>query len=295
MGQRHALIEQAQAGGLPLSVRQLCQILQVNRGWWYTHRAQAEQRAEKPQREEALCQRIKQIREQSAGYGYRRITWALRREGQKINGKRVLQLMREHSWLCQTRHRRRRTTLPGDQSLVAPNLVRGRQASRPQEIWVSDLTYIRLPDRFVDLATFLDVFTRSCVGWQLSESLETPVVLDALQQAISERQPPAGLILHSDRGCQYTSHAYQELASSIQAQVSMSHKGTPSDNAYAESLFGTLKREEVDRVVYSSFEEAQERLERFLQQYNTERLHSSLGYWSPLEFEQSVLPRAAGM
>jgi putative transposase len=166
------------------------------------------------------------------------VTWALRRAGEKINGKRVLRLLRERGWLCKTRHRRRRTTLPGDQSLVAPNLLQDRRASRPQEIWVSDLTYIRLPERFIYLATFLDVFTRRCVGWQISESLETQVVLDALQKAIEERHPPAGLILHSDRGCQYTSHAYQNLARSFQAQVSMSRKGNPYDNAHAESLCG---------------------------------------------------------
>ena len=275
-------------------MRQLCRILQINRGWWYAHRGQGEKRAEKQQCEEELCRRIAEIRQQFAGYGYRRVTVALRRAGEKINGKRVLRLLREHGWLCRARHRRRRTTVPGDQSLVAPNLLAGRQASRPNEIWVSDLTYIRLPERFVYLATFLDAYSRVCVGWKLSESLETQVVLDALHQAISARQPPAGLILHSDRGCQYTSHAYQDLAHSIQAQVSMSRKANPYDNAYAESLFGTLKREEVDRNSYQSLQEVQEHLERFFQQYNAQRLHSSLGYLPPLAFEQSVLVGAAG-
>lgn len=193
-------------------MRQLCRLLKVSRSWWYEQRAHGERSQAKEQREEVLAQQLRAYRLQFRGYGYRRMTQALRRAGEKINGKHVLRLMREHHLLCRTPHHRRRTTVPGDANLVAPNLLADRRASRPNEIWVSDITYIHLPGRFAYLATVLDLHTRVCVGWQVSERLKSSLVLEALRQAVEERHPPTGLILHSDRGCQYTSHAYQELA-----------------------------------------------------------------------------------
>jgi putative transposase len=158
----------------------------------------------------------------------------------------------------------------------------------PNVVWVADLTYIRLPCTFVYLAASLDAYSRKCVGWKLSKRIDTQLALGALEAALATREIKAGLIHHSDRGVQYASHDYVARLQSIEAQVSMSAVGNPYDNAKAECFFKTLKREEVYLKQYHTFQEAEDNIREFIEEvYNTKRLHSSLGYLPPTEFEEA--------
>jgi len=158
--------------------------------------------------------------------------------------------------------------------------------SAPNQAWVADITYVRLPTNFVYLACVLDAYSRRCVGWKLSRQIDTRLTLDALEMALAQRQPAPGLIHHADRGVQYASLAYVARLEQAGAQVSMSAKGNPYDNAKAESFFKTLKREEVYLQEYRTFAEAESNLGHFIEAvYNQKRLHSSLGYLPPAEFE----------
>jgi transposase InsO family protein len=182
-----------------------------------------------------------------------------------------------------------RTTQSKHGLRIYPNLTADLEVSRLNQVWVADLTYIRLPEDFVYLAAILDAYSRRCIGWQLSRHLDSQLALDALERALQERQPPAGFIHHSDQGVQYASSAYIQRLQQAGAQISMSAVGTPLDNAKAESFFKTLKVEEVYLHSYQTLEEAQAQLAHFLEEvYNQKRLHSSLGYQPPAEFEAQV-------
>jgi putative transposase len=178
---------------------------------------------------------------------------------------------------------------------VYPNVLAGTQLSRLDQAWVADITYIRLRKAFVYLACILDAFSRRCIGWQLSREMTASLTLAALHQAIWDRQPRPGLIHHSDRGVQYACYDYVAQLKQIGARISMSDVDNPYDNAKAESFFKTLKQEEVYLKEYQSFADAQANLQVFIEQvYNVKRLHSSLGYLPPLEFEalHASLPRS---
>lgn len=220
------------------------------------------------------------------GYGYRRVTKALQRDGWVINHKRVLRIMREESLLCQLKRRFVPTTDSRHGLQTYPNLLADLALSAPDQAWVADITYIHLPATFAYLAAILDAYSRRCVGWELSRCIDTHLTLAALERALALRQPPPGLIHHSDRGVQYASSAYVECLQERSIQISMSGKGNPYDNAKAESFFKTLKREEVYLKEYRTFTEAEANICTFIEDvYNTKRLHSSLGYRPPAEFE----------
>jgi putative transposase len=265
-----------------LSIRQLCALLEVSRSWVYA-RPHAPTQAE---RDVALRDAIEQIVLEFPGYGYRRVTAELHRQQWAVNHKRVLRIMRQEALLCHLKRSWIATTDSRHGLPTYPNLLAGLAVAQPNQAWVADITYIRLPTTFVYLACILDAWSRRCVGWQLSRTIDTQLTLAALNQAIAVRQPAAGLIHHSDRGVQYASTTYVACLTSIGAQVSMSAKGNPYDNAKAESFFKTLKREEVYLNQYETFADAEGQIGRFIDDvYNQKRLHSSLGYLPPVEYE----------
>ena len=270
----------------PRSIRQLCRMLGVNRRWYYACRKPSKRQ----EADSKLRDAIEQIVQEFSGYGYRRVTHALVRAGWSVNHKRVLRIMREEALLC--RHKRRfvHTTDSRHRYQVYPNLVQGMQVQAPDTVWVADLTYIRLPSTFAYLACILDAYSRKCVGWKVSKRIDAQLAVDALEMALATREVSPGLIHHSDRGVQYASAAYVQRLESIGARVSMSAVGNPYDNAKAESFFKTLKTEEVYLKQYQSFAEAEANIQQFLEEvYNTKRLHSSLGYVPPVEFETAYI------
>src|SRR5712691_6324115 len=221
-----------------------------------------------------------------AGYGDGAVPQAVHGRRGITNHQPVLRIMREESLLCQIKRHFVQTTDSHHHFPIYPNLVNGRTPDAPDRIWVADLTYIRLRSEFVYLATILDAYSRRCIGWNLSTRIDTHLALGALEEALATRDVKPGLIHHSDRGVQYASIAYTERLLSLGVQISMSAKGNAYDNAKAESFFKTLKQEEVYLKQYKTFEEASINIGQFIEDvYNTKRLHSSLGYVPPLEFE----------
>jgi putative transposase len=269
-----------------LSVRRLCELLGINRAWFYDRPAQPTQ----AERDVALRDAIEYLVMEFPGYGYRRITKALQRDGWTVNHKRVLRVMRQESLLCQLKRAFVRTTDSAHGYATYPNLLAGLELTRLDEAWVADITYIRLPTSFVYLACILDAYSRRCVGWHLARDIDTQLTLAALEQALDTRCPAPGLIHHSDRGVQYASAAYVTRLEQAGARISMSATGNPYDNAKAESFFKTLKREEVYLNQYQTFAEAEANLGQFIEDvYNRKRLHSSLGYLPPAEFEALLM------
>ena len=266
-----------------LSIVHLCELLGVSRSWYYEQITQPDQ----DMQDIALRDQIEHIILEFAGYGYRRVTHALARQGWIVNHKRVLRIMQEESLLCHLKKRFVITTTNSRHGFpVYPNVLAGASLTAHDQAWVADFTYIRLRSAFVYLACILDAYSRRCVGWHLSREMTTQLTRNALHQAIVERHPKPGLIHHSDRGVQYASREYVEQLQEIGAQISMSSVGNPYDNAKAESFFKTLKQEEVYLKEYDSFADAEQNLTVFIEQvYNIKRLHSSLGYVPPAEFE----------
>jgi transposase InsO family protein len=220
------------------------------------------------------------------GYGYRRVTKALQREGWEVNHKRVLRIMRRGSLLCQLRRGFKATTDSKHSLKRHPNLLKGVELYAPDQAWIADISYVRLPTTFCYLAAILDAYSRKCVGWALSRWIDTRLTLSALEMALLSRRPGPGLIHHSDRGVQYASSEYVARLEDAGAQISMAAVGNPYENAKAESFFRTLKMEEVYLKDYRSFEEAEQNIAEFIEEvYNQKRLHSSLGYLPPVEFE----------
>jgi putative transposase len=222
-------------------------------------------------------------------YGRPRITAELKRQGWKVGPNRVRRLMREDNLLC-ARKRKFVVTTDSNHSLkVYPNLAGGMELSGINQLWVADITYIRLETEFVYLAVVIDAFSRRVVGWALDRTLEDDLPLAALRMAFEIRQPASGLVHHSDRGSQYASHDYTDLLKARGCQISMSHKASPWENGGCESWVKTLKYEEVFRQEYRDLAEARTSLQRFIEKvYNQQRLHSALGYRPPIEFERSL-------
>jgi len=274
-----------------LSIRQLCAAVGAGRTWWYT-RPSADEVAE---RDTELRDAIERVVLELPGYGYRRVTTALQRDGWEVNHQRVFRVMRDEALLCQLERRFIHTTDSAHRLRPYPNLVTDLVPARPDHIWVADITSIRLPTTFAYLACVLDAWSRRGVEWQLSKAIATTVTLAALDQALTTRQPAPGLIHHSDRGVQYASSAYIARLTDAGAQVSMSAAGTPSANAKAERFFKTLKREEVSLNHDQTFDDAKENLGRFIGDVsNAQRLHSSLGYLPPIDFETDYVTTLRG-
>ena len=236
-----------------------------------------------------ILDRIETICLDFHGYGYRRVTRQLHYDGFQVNHKRVLRLMRESDLLCRIKRKWVRTTDSNHGLPIFRNLIKDRQITGINQIWLADITYIRIRHGFVYLAAILDAFSRKVIGHAISRSMDTKLVLEALNMAIANRNPCSGIIHHSDRGVQYASLDYVGKLKEHGFEVSMSGKGNPYDNAIMESFFKTLKQEEVYLFEYETITDVQSRLPYFIEQvYNLKRLHSSIGYLSPVTYEELV-------
>jgi transposase InsO family protein len=279
----------------------MCGLLGVSRSWLYARSdIQPSAGPETLESEQvALRDAIEKIVLRFPGYGYRRVGAQLAREGwtadngRAVNHKRVLRILRQESLLCRLQKRFFvQTTDSRHTHFCPPNLLKDVVLTARDQAWVADITYIRLPTGFCYLAIVMDAYSRRCVGWRLSSDINTKLTRSALEMALEERNPPAGLIHHSDRGVQYASVEYVMRLEAAGIRMSMSGRGNPYDNAKAESFFKTLKTEEVQLNQYQNLADAQANIDAFIGDvYNQKRLHSSLKYLPPAEFEALCIER----
>lgn len=265
-------------------VEQMCWLAGMSRAGYYRSLAEQEP-AEEDMQVRAAIQEIALAHQRR--YGYRRITAELRRRGLPVNHKRVVRLMREDNLLAIRRRHYVITTDSQHELEVFLNLVKRMKLTDINQLWVADITYIRLSKEFVYLAAILDAWSRRVIGWALDRSLAAHLTIRALERALVARQPQAGLVHHSDRGIQYASRDYVELLEKHHLIPSMSRPANPYDNATCESFMKTLKQEEIYCRQYRDLADLEAHVEEFLDRYyNHQRLHSALGYQTPAEFEQ---------
>lgn len=268
----------------------MCELAVVSRAGFYRHWEQQEPSAA----EMALRDAIQRQALAHRFYGYRRVTILVQREGYGVGGKKVRRLMQEDNLLALRRRKFVATTDSDHGFVVYPNLAQYLILTDVNQLWVADMTYLRLQSEFVYLAVVLDAFSRRAVGWALGRRLHTALSLTALEKAIASRQPGPGILHHSDRGSPYASKDYVARLESIGAVLSMSRPGRPWENGQCESFMKTLKQEEIDARPYHTMEELEQHLEEFIEQnYNKVRLHSALGYLSPEAFEARPVPPVA--
>jgi putative transposase len=273
-------------------VEQQCQLAEVSRAGYYRYLQQTA-----PEQADLLLRA--RLQELAVAHhrlrGYRMLTALLRREGQLVNHKRVLRLMREDNLLSLRRKKYVFTTDSAHTLPIYPNLARHVKLTGLNQLWVADITFIRLRNEFIYLAVVLDAYSRRVIGWDLARTLQAELAVRALEMALSQRSWKAeGLIHHTDRGVQYASTDYTDLLDQNEIQISMSRRGNPYDNARAERFMRTLKEEEVHGANYRDLEDARSRIGEFLDQvYNRQRLHSALRYLTPEEFEQASQARGS--
>jgi putative transposase len=270
-----------------LPIDRMCALASVSRRGFYRF----DPDAEPAERDMDLRDAIQRIALEMPSYGRPRITAELRRRGWTANPKRVQRIMREDNLLCLRRRKFILTTDSRHGLPIHPNLAGKMMLTNVNQLWVADITYIRLESEFVYLAVVLDAFSRRVIGWALDRTLEAQLAVAALQMALLRRNVNGNLVHHSDRGIQYAASEYTRLLAQHGIQISMSRKGNPYDNARTESFMKTLKYEEVYRQEYRDLPEALRSLRRFIEKvYNEKRLHSALGYLPPSEFEANLMP-----
>jgi len=274
-----------------MTMVRMCQLGHVSLAGVYRFHPECE----RPDRDLDLRDQIQRIALEFPCYGRPRITAELKRRGWTVNHKRVGRILREDNLLCLRKRKFVVTTDSNHSFRVYPNLAGNLELTGIDQLWIADITYIRLETEFIYLAVVLDAYSRRVIGWALDRNLEDDLTIAALQMALRRRKPSAGLTHHSDRGVQYASNDYTGLLQDHGIRISMSRKGNPYDNATCESFMKTLKYEEVYRQEYRDLADARASIDRFIEKvYNGKRLHSALGYRPPVEFERSLLlPPAA--
>jgi transposase InsO family protein len=274
-----------------LGVEPMCRLAGVSRAGFYRFLAERHPQQEEMELRSAIQEIALQHRRR---YGYRRVTAELKRRGMAVNHKRVARLMREDNLLAVSAKAFVATTQSDHQLEVYLNLARRMRLSGINQLWVADITYIRLRGEFVYLAVVLDAFSRKVVGWELGRTLAARLAVMALERAVAERKPGPGLVHHSDRGVQYASAEYVGAMRKYQMLPSMSRPANPYDNASCESFMKTLKQEQIYTHKYRDTAELRAHIEQFIDEYyNRQRLHSALGYRTPQEFEAAVPTEAA--
>ncbi len=287
------IIRDMEKEGICLDVTAACSCLDVSRSGYVKWMKREEASGSPNEKKAGIRSEIHGIAAEFSGYGYRRITAELHRRGIAVNHKRVLRVMREDGILCIRKKAFHPVTTDSSHSLpVYPNLAGDMCITGINQLWVADITYIGLARGFIYLAVIIDVFSRKCIGWELDRRIDTRLVINALSMALSEREGMdlSDLVHHSDRGVQYACWEYVEMLARHGIRISMSRKGNPYDNAFAESFMKTLKYECVYLCEYNGLTDAYNNIGPFIEEvYNKKRLHSSIGYITPDEFEKELI------